>query len=700
MSLEPDLSKLAEQYGLETSFLDSFGQNKVADAEALIQVLGCLGARIDSPAQAAAALAARKAELRARVLEPVNVVWEGEPALLRLRLGAGPDLIYRCELTFDNGERRELEGHSRDLPWLPVGANEEGLLPNRTLDLGPIPIGYHSLRFEVGGQAWTGALFSAPLHAYGTADARYFGVFAPTYALRSERDLGAGDLRELETLVDWIGARGGHTVGTLPLLPAFLSNPFDPSPYAPVSRLFWNEFYLDLDALPERRAPSVVELMGEASVLSEIRALRALDDVDYRRLAPLKRRVLERMSAHFFASGGDQQPEFRAYLSEPRVRDYAAFRATLERRKASWQTWPEGLKSGALTEADYRREDFEYYVYSQWRTSQQIKRLSDRARGYGLGLYLDLPVGVHASGYDLWAERESFLVGCGAGAPPDIVFQGGQDWGLAPLSPEGLRREGYRYFRDMIAHHLRVAGALRIDHVMGLHRIYCVPQGLGAKRGIYVRYKAEELYAVMTIESVRHRSLLVGEDLGTVPADVPPMMERHALRRMHVLEYALEADQLSFDGLVPTAVASINTHDLFPFASWWECEDIEDRKRQGVIDDAGVERARGKREWMKTQLIQRLTEEGRLEAEVTDVASILSAVLEKYGESPVPLVLATLEDGWLERRPQNVPGTGPDSPNWRRKMARTLEQVAADEALSEPYERLSRARARSLTPLK
>jgi 4-alpha-glucanotransferase len=698
MSLEPDLSKLAEQYGLETSFIDSFGQNKVADPEALVAVLRCLGAEIESPAEAARALAARKAQLRERVLEPVNVVWQGEPSLLRVRLGAGPNLSYRCEVTFDNGERRVLEGHSRDLPWLPSGANEEGLLPNRALDLGAIPIGYHSLRFEVGSQAWSGALFSAPLRAYGPADARYFGVFAPAYALRSERDLGAGDFRELETLVDWVGARGGHTVGTLPLLPTFLSDPFDPSPYAPVSRLFWNEFYLDLDALPERRAPGVVELFGDASVQSEIRALRATDDVDYRRLAPLRRRLLERMASHFFASGGDQQPEFRAYLSAPRVRDYAAFRATLERRKASWQTWPESMKSGALTEADYRREDFEYYVYSQWRTTQQVKRLSDKSRAYGLGLYLDLPVGVHASGYDLWAERASFLVGCGAGAPPDIVFQGGQDWGLAPLSPEGLRREGYRYFRDMITHHLEVAGALRIDHVMGLHRIYCVPQGLGAKRGVYVRYKAEELYAVMTIESVRHRSLLVGEDLGTVPPDVPPAMERHALKRMHVLEYALEADHLTFDGLNPSAVASINTHDLFPFASWWEGEDIQDRKRQGVIDDRGVEHARGKREWMKSQLIQRLKEEKRLEPDVHDPASVLSAVLEKYGESPVPLVVATLEDAWLERRSQNVPGTGPDSPNWRRKMARTLEQVAADEEVSEPLERLARARTTSSAP--
>jgi 4-alpha-glucanotransferase len=698
MSLDPDLSKLAEQYGLETSFIDSFGQNKVADAEAVVAVLRCLGAEIESPAQAAGVLARRKQELRARVLEPVNVVWEGEPQTLKLRLGAGPELHYRCEVALDSGERRVLEGRTTELPWLASGANEEGLAPNRGLELGPVPIGYHSLTFEVGGQSWSGALFSAPLRAYGPADARFFGVFAPTYALRSERDLGAGDLRELETLVDWVGARGGHTVGTLPLLPTFLSEPFDPSPYAPVSRLFWNEFYLDFDALPERRAPGVEELFRDGAVQSEIRALRATDDVDYRRLAPLRRRVLERMSAAFFAGGGDRDPTFRKYLSGPRVRDYAAFRATLERRRASWQTWPDSMKSGALSETDYRREDFEYHVYAQWRTSQQVQRLSDKSRAYGLGLYLDLPVGVHASGYDLWAERESFLVGCGAGAPPDIVFQGGQDWGLAPLSPEGLRRAGYRYFRDMITHHLRVAGALRIDHVMGLHRIYCVPQSLGARRGIYVRYKAEELYAVMTIESVRHRSLLVGEDLGTVPPDVPPTMDRHGLRRMHVLEYALEADHLTFDGLVPNAVASINTHDLFPFASWWECEDILDRKRQGVIDERGVEHARGKREWMKGQLIQRLVEEKRLEPNESNPTRVLSAVLEKYGESSVPLVLATLEDGWLERRPQNVPGTGPDSPNWRRKMARTLEQVAADAELAEPYERLNQARAKSIAP--
>lgn len=692
MPLDPHLAKLAEHYGADTAFVDSFGQHKLADAEAIVHVLRCLGAPLDTPAHAAQALALRKAEISGRVLEPVNVVWQGEASRLHLRLPANAEQSYRCTLELEDGERRAYEGNARELPWLSTPEQgDEGLAPTRYLELGALPIGYHTVRFELGGEAVEAALFAAPVRAFGPESARFWGVFAPTYALRSERDFGAGDYGDLERLVDWVGAQGGETVGTLPLLPTFLGEPFDPSPYAPVSRLFWNEFYLDLDSLPERTAPGVAELLQSDAVRTERSALRALDEIDYRRVAALKRRVLERMTQHFFEGGAADGAGFQAFLAEPRVRDYAAFRATMERRQASWQTWPGELTTGTLNESHYDQAAFEYYAYTQWRAREQVRRLSDKARANGLGLYLDLPVGVHPSGYDLWAERGAFLLGCAAGAPPDIVFQGGQDWGLAPLSPEGLRRQRYRYFRDMIAHHLEVAGALRIDHVMGLHRIYCVPQGLGARRGIYVRYRAEELYAVLSIESARHRSLLVGEDLGTVPPEVPPAMERHAVRRMHVLEYALEGDRLSFEGLSPSAVASINTHDLFPFASWWDGEDIEDRRRQGVSDEQSVRAALGKREWMKGQLIELLKAEGRLEA--TDTSSVLSAVLEKYGESSVPLVLASLEDLWLERRPQNVPGTGPGSSSWRRKFARSLEMIESDGELAAPCERLARARA-------
>jgi hypothetical protein len=234
--------------------------------------------------------------------------------------------------------------------------------------------------------------------------------------------------------------------------------------------------------------------------------------VDYGRQMALKRAVLEKLAHAFHVGGGALHPEFEAFVERhPRLQDYAAFRATIERRDTTWHEWPGRLRAGTLKKGDYDERNKRYHVYVQWLAENQAAEIAESSTG----LYLDLPLGVHPDGYDVWKERDTFLEGCAAGAPPDPVFTRGQNWGLTPLHPERARATGYGYLADCLRHQLHLAGALRIDHVMSFHRLFCIPEGMSAEDGVYVTYRPEELWAVATLESRRHQSMLVGEDLGS-----------------------------------------------------------------------------------------------------------------------------------------------------------------------------------------
>ncbi len=669
------LRQLARLHDVQTSYTDIRGKVTVASAEGLIRVLAHLGAPVRRPEDVEAGLRARRLALWRRGLPPVHVAWDGRPAPLRLRL---PDREAEGQpqvlLHLEDGGRREMRW---DLPRLRRrGGGEiegerfvvlEAPLPS------PLPLGVH--RLEAGARAcW---ILSAPERAWTPERAGpAWGVFSPLYALHAERSWGSGDLTDYAALLRWTRELGGRTVGTLPLLAAFLGwpgsteedRPFEPSPYAPASRLFWNELYLDPTRCPEFAAsPEAQALVESAPFGAELDALRRLELVDYRRCMAAKRRVLEILARAFHARPGPGRAEALArYLAtHPYAEAYARFRASVEHHRGPWPTWPE---SPAFSE-DVRR----YHLYVQWAMDEQIQQVAPRTAEGG-GLYLDLPLGVHPDGYDVWADRASFALEVAAGAPPDSFFTAGQNWGFAPLHAERIRENGYAYLRACLAHHLQAASTLRIDHVMSLHRLFWIPSGMETKDGVYVRYKAEEMYAVLSLASVRHRSLLVGEDLGLVPPPVRPAMRRHGVLGMHVVQYALQPDPAAALELpAPDAVASLNTHDMPPFAAWLEGLDIADRQDLGLLDASQAAWDRGVRSAQRRALLAFLRRE-ELPAE-DQLDSLLFFTLVHLRRQRQALLLVNLEDLWLETSPQNVPGTALERPNWRRKLRYGLEQL-------------------------
>jgi 4-alpha-glucanotransferase len=680
---QPALQELAQLQGVETAYEDVFGQRREASPDSLLRVLQVLGVPVQRAADATDALRAHRCALWSRGLEPVNLAWDGRSDGIVVRLPRKQTSArWGCTLRTEQGEERRWDVEADKLATVESVRVERGSYVAKLLPVpGPLPHGYHRLVVDTGGQSLQTLIISAPLRAYTpdglrTPAARTWGVFLPLYALHSSRSWGAGDFNDLRRLLSWVHEQGGGVAATLALMAAFLDEPFECSPFSPVSRLFWNELYLDVEALPElERCPAARVLLASPEFAREKEALRALRQVAYRRLMALKRRVLAELARCFFQEANGRREAFERFVAEhPQVNDYAQFRAVGERLRTPWPQWPAALRDGDIRPSDYDEEACRYHLYVQWTCEQQLHALAAEARRTGPGLYLDLPLGVDVHGYDVWRQRDAFAVEAAGGAPPDAIYTKGQDWGFPPLHPARIREQGYRYVLDYLRRQLCFAGVLRIDHMPVFHRLFWIPRGLDASQGVYVRYPAEELYAVFSLESHRHKAMLVGEDLGTVPPEVPASMARHNVHRMYMVQYCLQADPKEALPEVPAAsIASINTHDMPSFAAFWAGEDIRQREELGILGDQGPEKELEKRRAMIEALVATLRTAGRL-GDTTDVADVLRACLCQLAASDARIVLVNLEDLWLETQPQNVPSTGSECSNWRNKARYALEQ--------------------------
>lgn len=651
------LHELAAACGVQAEYRDWRGEHVVVPPAAVMATLRALGIDIDREDQAADHLAAvvQSHEREAR-LPHCQVLWGDEP----LRMGAGVPHGARFRMTLDleNGESWVEEGDAR---------------PGEQVYSTSPPHGYHRLTLEVDGETLTGHLLSAPEVAWRPDDgARRWGVFAPLYAVRSGS--GAGNLGDLRRIAAWSTDRGAQLIGTLPLLAGFFEEPCEFSPYGPASRLFWNELYLDLDGLD---APRTADHTASAADLA------ARELVPYREQMALVRSRLEPVARKAWA---ERAGELEAALeARPDIADYARFRAVGDRHRDFWPTWPERERGGDIQPGDYDLDAWRYHAFAQLTVDRQLAELGGETE-----LYLDLPVGVHRFGYDTWRDPGYFATGASAGAPPDALFAGGQNWGSPPLHPVAARRSGHAYFAASVRAHMRHASLLRVDHVIGMHRLYWVPDGMAATEGCFVRSQAHELYAVLTIESHRNRCAVAGEDLGTVPPELPPALERHGLDGLYVGQFVMPSDaSWPLEDPRSTTVASLGTHDTPTFAGYWAGLEIDDRLSMGLLDDDEARRQHDSRSALRAATCTRFG----VDAGGDPREAVLDAWHEQLARSPARVVLITLEDLLLEERPQNVPGTSSlERPNWRRRMARTLAEILGDARLGERLAAIGRAR--------
>jgi 4-alpha-glucanotransferase len=697
----------AALYGVEAAWVDAEGHRRTASTEVVLDVLGRLGAPVAGEADLADAARVRRRAIWERACPPVRVVAEGEAPTVPLRLPAGR---ARGPLSWNLVCER---GDGRPGALRPGGEVWSGVLRVEALDLAgggsvdgrsfeirrldlpaDLPRGYHRLTMRHGAAELRAHVIVAPHRVFrgGRLDGRW-GIFHPLYGLRDDRLAGVGDLCTLRHALEWTAARGGAAFGTTPLVALFAEPPVDPSPYAPASRLFWDDRIVDLEAAPgyaETRAS------GELDVLDGLAAHRHDELVPGDALSRSRDAALAVLSSQFFGrggGGGGSHPFERFLAARPEAGDFARFLVARETWGRDWRAWPEPARSGRLPSELLDERRVRRHLFGQWLATRQIEALggagagpgtnrADRSTGEDDGrtvLYLDVPLGSHPDGYDVWRRRELFASGVAAGAPPDEFFRGGQDWGLPPLHPERIREDGFAYFAAVLRHAMRPAGLLRIDHVMQLHRLFWIPAGATPADGVYVRYPADEMASVVALESHRAFCEVAGEDLGTVPDAVRELMDRRGIRRTSVLGFSLDEAASGAARLdVPAdAVATIGTHDMVPLAGLREAVDIDEREALGLLAAGEASALRARRADAFRGLDERF---GVAASAGAGPDPLLAPLLAGLGASDAGLVVVSLDDLFGVRAPQNVPGTGAERPNWRRRLPSMLDDSVPAEA--------------------
>lgn len=547
-----------------------------------------------------------------------------------------------------------------------------------------------------------------------------WGIAAQLYSVRSRANWGMGDFGDLRRLMQDAAASGAAVVAVNPLHQLHLTNPTSASPYSPNSRLFLNALYIDV--------PNAAAMLGMQNELDPrvdeetLRRLRRADIVDYAGVAQLKLRVLRAMHATFRRRHQSApHPAFAAFVERagPSLRLLAIYEALMKDRKGrdpqsyGWLQWPVEFRDPAGPAVDEfartHAEDVEFYEFLQWLADTQLADAVRLREPMAIGLYRDLAVGVDANSADVWADRAAYCLNVCVGAPPDPLNPRGQNWALPPLDPHVLRARAYAPYIALLRANMRHAGALRIDHVMGLMRLFCIPAGASAAEGTYLNYRFEEMLGILALESHRNRCMIVGEDLGTVPEGFRSRLAAARIFGCRLLYFEREP---SGEFRQPEAydrdvVASTGTHDVAPLAGYWAGTDLEVRRQLGFFsDDYPAEAAYHDRGVDRKRLTGLLVNRGFLGME--QAASLESAqgaasedqvfalVLAAYrllGRSAARLLLVQLEDAVLQREQVNTPGTFDEVANWRRRLRVPLEDFAASPRTVTLFRAVAEARS-------
>lgn len=525
------------------------------------------------------------------------------------------------------------------------------------------------LRDAAGAAVETAIVLVSPARAFTGYFNRSWLLTTQLYSLVSDRNWGIGDFTDLANLVRIAAGQGCAGIGLNPLHALFEDDPTG-SPYAPNSRLFLNPLYVDVEALPE------FDVSWRRRVEGEIAAQKTSPLIDYRMAANLKMSALRRAFEEFQGgASAERAASFERFRQQrgPLLRQFASFEAARHTFSGPWWDWPDEWRAPARMASAAIDDGFAsriaFVEFLQWCADEQLRGCADLAASLGMpiGLYLDVAVGVRSGGFDAWFEQAVLVRDLSVGAPPDLLNTAGQNWGLAGFNPVGLESQAFEPFREMVRASFRYAGAVRLDHVLGLQRLYMIPNGLGAHCGSYVAMPIDALLAVIAQESHAARAVVIGEDLGTVPDGFRDKMADWGLfsYRVMLFERSHDGAFLPGEAYSANALATFSTHDLPTFGGWQSSHDLATKHRLG-IDPGETEAAR-------THARRMLSE--RLRSDGIDGAAF-PGVIEFLSRSPSRLLAVALEDILEVVDQVNIPGTVDEHPNWRRRLPVSLEQLA------------------------
>lgn len=605
-------------------------------------------------------------------------------------------------------------------PLRQVNAGADSYVARRLELPAAVPIGYHSLRISLrsGEPDATSNIIVCPDQAYLPDDlansARAAGFNITLYGLRSDRNWGCGDFTDLRMLIDWAqNSIGVSFIGLNPLHAIHNRTPYNTSPYLPLSLYYKNLLYIDVESVAEFSSSRWAQaLLASERVQQLLEHLRVSEFVAYEQVDRLKRRFLKILFREFLRKRPAQRSEaFDRYCEREgellhNFALYCALDETLhkqDRNRWTWEHWPEEFhspyseSSSAFAEEHSRLVTF--YKYIQFVLEEQLAAVQAHAkeRGMPVGLYHDLALATDSCGADLWAHRDFYVHGCRVGSPPDDFSPTGQDWAFPPPNSDAHLRNGYHLYRESIRKIVTHGGALRIDHVMRLFRLFWIPAGARAAEGTYVRDRATDLMRILALESVRSQNIIIGEDLGTVTDEI-----RDMLSRFRILSYRLFYFERYPDGRFKQtyeyprqALVSSSTHDLPTMCGYWLGRDIEARKQAGLVDENGARQQFEDRRRERQNMLNALHNEQLLPSwyprdanQIPEVDGDLhQAIVAFLARVPSMLLLLNQEDLTKETEQQNLPGSTSEYPNWQRKMRARLEELNTTWA---PYAQMLR----------
>ena len=727
------LAALAERVGIAADYYDVAGILHVTSDDTRRAILAAMGFAVDSAASLTQALREWDEAPWQRPCDPVRILRDGE---------AGVPLS--CCLALEDGKEGavavEWQVHDEANAMVQEGQAGPGLSAVEVRFLQghrhvrveiPAPqglsLGYYTLTMRAEGLVagvGTMRLIVAPRQCYVPpsleANQRLWGLALQLYSLSSDRNWGCGDFTDLGRIVEWAGQElGAGVIGLNPLHALRNTAPYHISPYAPSSRLYLNELYIDLERLPEFHGSEEAQRQfHDLEFQATLRARRESRLVDYDAIATAKRTMLDLAYRQFLieAYSGEEphlQPNTpRARLLERFIQSegmplewYATFQTLEEERQliqstsASWHDWPKQFLAPGQAVREYaqrHRRRIRFFQYIQWVASEQLNEIRETTEKLAMpiGLYHDLALGADRNGAEAWAYQSVLAFGADCGCPPDPLGPEGQNWGLSPINPHALRASGYELLIRLLRNNFRSGGAIRLDHVMAFCRLFWIPRGRPASEGTYVQYPFEDLLAIVALESIRSKTLVIGEDLGTVPDWV-----REQLAKARVLSYRVFYFEHGADGVWKSpgdypalSLAVATTHDLPTLAGFWSGEDLQVRAGLGAFpDDAAHRQTWDERQRAKGGILSALKRENLLPTGVTEdlatapvmTTELCHAIHLYLARTPSYIVLANLEDGLGELSQTNLPGTVDSHPNWTRKYALRVDEILADERLRQ-----------------
>jgi 4-alpha-glucanotransferase len=687
--MSDSLETLATKAGLAVHWVDANGNHQTVAPEALRKVLAGLGHPADSQDDINHSLAALEQAHDAQHLPPLLTVDHG--GALDLKKYFAPHSQCRIEL--------------QDGATLDIRLDDHGALP------GMVPVGYQLVTID--GRQFTLAV--APSHCYSVGDAlgtdtpRAWGLGVQLYSLRRAGDGGFGDTQALEHLVRSAGERGADALAISPMHAMFSSDNHRYSPYSPSSRLFLNSLYAAPGTiLGERAVRSAIEATDLGNTLDE---LESLPLIDWPTAAAAKQKLLRELYRAFSVGDHPLQGDLSSFrhAGGEALENHCRFEAlqaecARQGEPQDWRQWPEQWqdpRSPAIAEfAEQHQEEVGYYAFCQWLIARSLERAQTAARSSGMriGLVADLAVGADGAGSQAWSRQDELLSALTVGAPPDILNRAGQGWGISAFSPEGLQRSGFRAFIEMLRANFAHAGGLRIDHILGLQRLWVIPQGELPPNGAYLNYPLDDMLRLLSLESHRHQAVVLGEDLGTVPDGLREKLAARQILGMRVLLFE-QHHTGHFKSLMEwpdNALATTSTHDLSPLNGWWRANDIDWNHRLNLIDTHAEQQWRESREHERRGLRQLLEQDPvNFQGEGEESDLLIDASVRFLGHTRAPLVLLPMEDALGTVEAPNLPGTTDSHPNWRRRFSAPAQDLLDDTDAARRLELLATARQQS-----